>query len=159
MHSRFIISFLSLILACCLCNVPFAEDVVPAPVTGTEKAALQSLHSEDIRKIMGRLYALAYEREYTELELDRIRHENLQALAHAAADLVDLSGKLLQVLPENRLTDEEQVTFAAMANQLHNETLHLLDTDVTSSYSDLKTGYRQLQKTCTACHNLFRGNK
>ena len=89
----------------------------------------------------------------------RIRHENLQALARAAADLVDLSGKLPLVLPYNRLTDEEQVTFAAMANQLHNETLHLLDTDTSNSYSDLKTGYRQLLKTCTACHNLFRGRK
>lgn len=159
MRSRFIISFLSLVLACSLCNVPFAEDVIPDPVTAPEKATLQSLHSEDIRKIMGRLYALAYEREYTELELDRIRHENLEALAHAAAELVDLSGRLSQVLPDNRLTDEEQVTFAAMANQLHNETLHLLDTGATSSYNELKTGYRQLQKTCTACHNLFRGRK
>ena len=157
MHNRSIISFLSLVLACCLSNIPLAEDVMPVPLTTSENAVLQSLHSEDIRKIMGRLYALAYEREYTELELDRIRHENLQALAHAAADLVNLSGKLPQVLPGNRLTDEEQVTFAAMANQLHNETLHLLDTDATSSYNDLKTGYRQLQKTCTACHNLFRG--
>lgn len=159
MHIRFIISFLSLILACGICNVPFAEDVMPDPATSPDKAALQSLHSEDIRKIMGRLYALAYEREYTELELDRIRHENLQALAHAAADLVELSGNLPQVLPDNRLTDEEQVTFTAMANQLHNETLHLLDTDATSSYSELKTGYRQLQKTCTACHNLFRSRQ
>ena len=156
MHNKFIISLLSLILACCLCNVPIAEEVIPVPVSTPEKPALQSLHSEDIRKIMGRLYALAYEREYTELELDRIRHENLEALAHAAADLVTLSGRLPQVLPENRLTDEEQVTFAAMANQLHNETLHLLDTGATSSYNDLKTGYRRLQKTCTACHNLFR---
>ena len=145
MHGRFIISFLCLVMAWCICTVTCAEDATPVTANSSEKAVLKSLHSEDIRKIMGRLYALAYEREYTELELDRIRHENLKALAHAAADLVEISGKLPQILPEYRLTDEEVVTFSAMASQLQAETLHLLDTDATSSYSDLKSGYRKLQ--------------
>ena len=114
------------------------------------------MHSDDIRKIMGRLYTLAYEREYTELEIDRIRHENLKALAHAADELVDISGKLPQILPEYQLTDDEVVTFRAMAGQLQAETLHLLDSDATSSYSDFKNGYRKLRQTCNACHNLFR---
>lgn len=156
MYCRFIITLLFLVLACCPGGSLYAEDVKPPPGDTSGKAVLRSLHSSDIRKIMGRLYTLAYEREYTELEIDRIRHENLEALAHAADELVDISGKLPQILPEYRLTDDEVVTFRAMAGQLKSETLHLLDSDATSSYSDLKNGYRKLRQTCNACHNLFR---
>ena len=143
-------------MACCLCISPLADDINQVTAASPGKAAVQSLHSEDIRKIMGRLHALAYEREYTELELDRIRHENLEALARAAAELVELSWKLPQILPDSRLTDEEQETFGAMASRLHAETMQLLDTYATDSYSELKSGYQRLQETCTACHNLFR---
>jgi cytochrome c556 len=156
MHNKLIISLLSLIPAFCLFSITCAGEVIPDPATKSSKAVLRSLHSEDIRRIMGRLHALAYEREYTELELDRIRLENLEALALAAADLVQIAGQLPQLLPDNQLSDEEQVTFKAMANQLHNETLQLLNTDSGNSYRDLKSGYRRLQQTCAACHNLFR---
>jgi len=69
---------------------------------------------------------------------------------------VQIADQLPQMLPENQLNAEEQVTFKAMANQLHNETLQLLGTDATRSYIELNSSYQRLQQTCTACHNLFR---
>ncbi|HKK15540.1 MAG TPA: cytochrome c, partial [Gammaproteobacteria bacterium] len=74
-----------------------------------------------------------------------------------AADLVKIAEQLPESIPDNQMSEEEQVTFRAMANQLQDETLRLLDTTATSSYSERQSGYRELEKTCTACHNLFRG--
>jgi hypothetical protein len=156
MHDKLFILLFSLILACSFYNKPFAEDIKSTSAAVPGRAALQSLHSEDIRKIMRRLNALAYEREYTELELDQIRDKNLRALAHAAEDLMEISEQLPEILPDNQLSYEEQVTFKAMARQLHNETLNLLNTGSTKNYSEIKSGYLRLQQTCAACHNLFR---
>lgn len=156
MHRKLLISLICLVPALCLTAIGNAEDTMLDPSAGNGKAVLRSLQHEDIRWIMGRLYTLSYEREFTELELDRMREKNLEALADAAADLVKIADRLPGLFPDEQLSDEDQVTFRAMANQLQDETLHLLDTASTSSYSERKTGYRELEKTCMACHNLFR---
>lgn len=157
MHRKLFISLIYLVPVLCLTGISIAEDTKQDPSAVSGKAVLLSLHNEDIRRIMGRLNTLAYEREFTELELDRMRRENLETLATAAADLVKIAEQLPESIPDNQMSEEEQVTFRAMANQLQDETLRLLDTTATSSYSERQSGYRELEKTCTACHNLFRG--
>jgi cytochrome c556 len=156
MYRKPVILLISLVPALCFTAISSAVDTEPDPSTAAGKAVLQSLHNEDIRRIMGRLNTLAYEREFTELEIYRIRQENLEALATAAADLVKIAGQLPELFPDKQMSEEDQITFRAMANQLQNETLHLLDTSATSSYSERQTGYQKLGKTCMACHNLFR---
>lgn len=156
MYKKIILSLVFLVSALSLIVKSNAEDSIPDLSTGGGKAVLHSLHNENLRRIMGRLNTLAYEREYTELELDRLRQENLKALAASVADLVKLADQLPEYFPDDQLSDEEQVTFKAMANQLQDETSQLLDSSSTSTYSSRNTAYRNLAKTCMACHNLFR---
>lgn len=154
------ILFQSLLLAYCLniisCAGGNTEQIPPA---ASAKPALQAIHSGDIRAIMRRLNAHVHEREYTQLELDQLRRRNLEKLAGLAAELVAVSDNLPGVLPDIQLTTEEQTTFRVMASQLHNETMQLLNAGMHIPYQELNDGYRRLQQTCAACHNLFRESR
>jgi len=94
------------------------------------KAILSAVHSEKIRAIIRRLNSLAWDREYTELEIRKMRTEQIELLVQAAEELIASAENLPEITAQDRLSEEEQTTFRAMARQLH--------------------------QTCNACHNLFR---
>ena len=154
MAGKFYITHHLILLTSLLCVPAHAEKAVDTETS--RKPALSAIHNNDIRTIMRRLNALVYEREYTQLELDRLRRENLQMLVDAAADLIKISDKLPDLISDQEISSDEQITFKAMARQLHNEASQLLDSDPDISYHELNNGFQRLQQTCAACHNLFR---
>jgi len=145
--------FLLLVLAAGLVHPD--EPGRPELGTGT-RSLLNTVHSSRLRDIMSRLNRLSYEREYTELELDRMRAENVESLVDAALQLSRAAERLPDITADTRLAPEERVTFSAMARQLYHQTLTLQESLDNGQYSDLQTGYQQLRYTCNACHNLFR---
>ncbi|MBF8270694.1 MAG: hypothetical protein HW386_2403 [Gammaproteobacteria bacterium] len=120
---------LSLCLFCCCLLSTHAENGIPVE---SEAAApiLSAIHSEQLRRIMANLNVLTYEREYTELELDRLRAEQIESLAVEAGILAARAGRLPELLTEGKLGAEEQITFIAIAQQLQAETLPAPATDL-----------------------------
>ena len=127
----------------------------PAQVPDT-RALLDAIHSSRLRDIMSRLNRLSYEQEYTELELDRMRAANIEALVDAALQLSQAAERLPDITGRAHLPPEERITFSAMARQLYQQTQALQDDLNRGRYSELQSGYQQLRYTCNACHNLFR---
>ena len=121
--------------------------------------ALSTIHSEQLRQIMRRLYELASEREFTELGLDQLRAEQIEALVMEADTLVINADNLPELLSEGQLTTEEQITFKAVANQLYTEALSLQADVYANKFLNIEAGYRRMQQTCNACHNLFRNDR
>lgn len=119
-------------------------------------AILGAIHSEKIRAIMRRLNSLAYEREYTELRIQQMRAEQIELLVQTAGELARSAGKLPEITAQDRLGEEEQTTFRAMAAQLHRETLKLREYAQNRQYGEMARGYQRLHRTCNACHELFR---
>lgn len=151
-----IIVFLSTIF---LCNsLVFAEnngDNQPDYSDKKNRVILNVIHSDKIRAIMRRLNMLAYEREYTDLEIEQLFREQIELLINAANELRD-SAENLTNITSNKLDETDVTTFRAMANQLHRETLNLQEEINSSHYQDIRLSYRRLRETCNACHQLFR---
>ena len=141
----------SCIASCPAGNGALADEGLTAPL-------LHTIHSDQLRRTMLRLNELAYEREYTELRLDQLRAEQIEALVAEARTLVTKAGRLPEILNGGSLSPEEQITFVAVARQLYSETQQLQAEVQANRYENLQYGYRHLQQTCNACHKLFRIN-
>lgn len=150
------IPFGLLLLFCGITSCP-AGDGTLADKQSTEPL-LHSIHSDQLRRTMLRLKDLAYEREYTELRLDRLRSEQIESLVVEARALVAKAGRLPEIMNGGTLNAEEQITFIAVAKQLYGETQQLQADVLANRYENLQYGYRHLQQTCNACHKLFRIN-
>jgi len=105
---------------------------------------------------MQRLDQLAFEREYTELGLDRLRAEQIELLVHESQSLLTNAGRLPEILNAGRITGVEQETFTAVARQLYTETLRIQAQIRAYQFEQLPAAYQRLQRTCNACHSLFR---
>jgi hypothetical protein len=118
---------------------------------------LTAVHSDELRLIMRRLNTLAYEREYTELQLQKLRTAQITLLVNTVVELIDTIDELPEVISATSLGEADRITFRALARRLLEETLsmraHVRDGDEEA----LDDGYRRLQETCAACHRLFRG--
>ncbi len=136
-------------------NFVFAEDGPPQPLPGKSKSVLNAIHSDDVRIIMRRLNVLAYEREYTELELEKLRARQIKLLALTAGELAQTAEQLPEDI-QNNLSREDQTTFRAMASQLYSESLRLEEAVEANDHNALNAGYQRLRETCNACHRLFR---
>ena len=119
------------------------------------KVVLNVIHSDKIRAVMRRLNLLAYEREYTDLELEQLFREQIELLIHAANELKD-SAEILPNITSSKLDDTDVTTFRAMANQLYRETLNIQEHINSSHFQEIRTSYQKLYETCNACHQLFR---
>ena len=122
----------------------------------TDKAMLHAIHSEEVRNIMRRLKLLIYEREYTELELEKLRHQQIRLLVEEAKSLTITAAQLPEIESLKKLNEEEQLTFNAMANQLHDVALELQKDIEANHRQELDKAYIKLQDTCNTCHRLFR---
>ncbi|MEX2525022.1 MAG: cytochrome c [Gammaproteobacteria bacterium] len=131
------------------------ESVTRAPASDSH-AVLNAVHSSELRTIMARLNRLSYEREYPELELDRMRAEQIRALVDAALELDRSAERLPDITEGMEPESEESITFRALSRQLYQETVNLEKHLDDADHSALKAGYRRLQHTCNACHKLFR---
>ena len=126
----------------------FAEQQSSGNSVETNKSILKTIHSDQLRGIMQRLNMLAYDREYTQLEIYKLRAKQIDQLVDVASELVSNTNRLTNILNEAGLGEEEQLTFKAMANQLYEEALNL--------QHDVNGSSQQLLDTCKTCHKLFR---
>lgn len=111
------------------------------------KTILNPVHSNKVQDVMRRLKLLFYEREYTDLELQELTRKQIELL-------VEETNTLVGIAKEIDLTDEDQLTFNAMANQIHELTLEL--EEKFHHQSDLIPTYIKMQETCNTCHQIFR---
>ena len=132
----------------------FAEEA--SENKGESKTILNTIHSDDIRNIMRRLRILIYDREYTELELRKLSNNQIELLAEETYILAQTAENIPNITSLKNLNDEEQLTFSAMANQLHGISMELQREAKANHQQALDAAYLKLQNTCNTCHQLFR---
>ncbi len=120
----------------------------------TGKTILNAIHSDEIKSIMRRLNTLIYEREYTELELQELNKKQIELLAKEAVALNQTATNLPNIDSLKNLSDEDQLTFNAMVNQLKEFAIELKKES--DANHETETIYIKLQSTCNTCHQLFR---
>ena len=116
---------------------------------------LNVIHSEELKKTMRSLNLLAYENEFTELELQSLRASQLNRLLDFAEELTKKAERLPQIT-DAELKEADKITFKAMARQLYTDTLELKKSAAKNNYNNMSKRYLELNKTCDSCHRLFR---
>ena len=120
------------------------------------KAILKVIHNERVRSIMLRLNSLLYERELTQLEVQQLRYKQINNLVSEANKLTSTAASLPDVYSINELSDEQQLAFNAMANELYEVSLELQREAKAGHRKAADDAYTRLQETCHTCHSLFR---
>lgn len=133
-----------------------AEQQPSGNLTETDNSILKTIHSDQLRSIMQRLNTLAYDREYTQLEINKLRAIQIDRLVGVASELVSNTNKLTDIAGESGLDEEEQLTFIAMANQLYKEALNLQHDVKSNQKENINASNQRLRDTCNTCHKLFR---
>ncbi len=151
---RYYKSLLKLALILSTSTVLFANDDAIKLETG--KTLLEAIHNDEIRSIMRQLNTLAYEREYTELELRKLNKRQVELLVKEAAALADTTANLTNITSFKNQDDETQLAFNAMVNQLQNISEELRNATENNHQDEIDTAYIKLQETCNTCHTLFR---
>ncbi len=121
--------------------------------TDKNKTLLNPVHSDQVQNVMRRLKLLFYEREYTDLELQDLTEKQIELLSEEANTLVDTAENMNSF---QNISDEDQLTFNAMANQLHDLTQELKNKS--HHRTDLIPSYIKMQDTCNTCHQIFRNH-
>ncbi|GJM04174.1 MAG: hypothetical protein DHS20C09_01650 [marine bacterium B5-7] len=122
----------------------------------TSKTILNAIHSDEVKSIMRKLNSLIYEQEYTELELQKLNHRQLELLIKETTTLSQTAIKQPNITALKGLNEEEQLTFDAMANQLRVIAMKLKSEIDSDHQEEIEAVYIKLESTCNACHQLFR---
>lgn len=114
-----------------------------------------SVHfSAQLKHIMRRMNTLIYERNLSELELDRERLERARELAAAATALAREAGA-----PDDSAAGAdgaEQREFARFAHALATEAALLDELATAGRYGELAAQMQRVGDQCVACHRRFR---
>ncbi len=111
-------------------------------------------HSSDLQQLMQRLNHLAYDRNQTELELDKVRLKRARDLAATASEL---AARASELRPERHADDNAHAAFTAAAEDLADAARDLGELAEQRRYDELAEQMRRVRHQCDSCHQRFRG--
>jgi hypothetical protein len=123
---------------------------------------LHAESSERLTTIMRRLFSITHEERIEEnLSLTKA---DANALSEAVEELLFYAELMSAKVPATELEENQHVVFNAMANQLYDESYNIkqlvknYDFDIADSGQEqiIYTAFERLNRTCAACHQLFR---
>ena len=130
----------------------FADD---SPISKND-AQLSTIHSNEVRSIMRQLKLLNYDREHTDLEIQKLNLKQVQLLSDQAKALIKIAENIPNINSLKNLNNEERVIFSNMANRLYDVTHKIKEEKENNEHIAWNYFNLQLQKTCNTCHQLFR---
>lgn len=128
-----------------------------------EQYKLHAEFSERLLVIMQNLVVLIQTDNIDEFTLSE---DDLVDMIETAEELLFYAELMSMKVPATELEENEAVIFSAMAGQLYDETLNIKQ--IAESYDVklndtgrnrlLNSAFERLNRTCAACHQLFRDN-
>ena len=123
-----------------------------------DKVSLHVIHSEKLRGIMQRIRNLMDNRELTVTLVDELREKYMQTLIDTADDLVFAAETLSLQGPVDKLDQEEETEFRAIAGRFYEDAVNLHLKAMDSNFMEMDSAYNKLDETCNGCHRLFRSD-
>lgn len=121
--------------------------------------------SERLITIMRQLFSIVHSEAIEENA--KLTKEDMAELTETVEELLFYAELMSAKVPTNELEENEHVIFSAMASQLYTEALNIRQ--LAENYNFELTDNRQenifyeslerLNRTCAACHQLFRDNE
>jgi len=145
-HSSRRAAYLLASLVFCAVSLSACAQTSPMPA--------DSVHfSDHLKRLMRRMNTLIYERNLSELEVDRERLERARELAAAATALAEEAGAAEGSL---RGTDDaERREFTRLAHALAAEAAVLDELATAGRYGELSAQMQRVGEQCAACHLRF----
>ena len=147
-----ILKYSTVVLALFLCS----PDTNSVDSDELKEPLIHVIISDRIQGIMQRLNALVNERSLTALQVMELRVRHLKELISTIDELVIASKELNEAIPGIRLSQENKITFEALAKKLQDEGENLKALAEETNYAGMEPAYQRLRSTCDACHQLFR---
>ena len=114
----------------------------------SDSIRLHVIYSEKLQTIMHKLSASVYE--------DELSLEQIDELYDNASELYVAAQELDQALPGFDLSPTEKNVFENIAKQLQIEANNMGYMAQQNDKEGLQISYERLNRTCAACHDLFR---
>ena len=133
--------------------IPFLLFYVPAisiaePETNEESIKLHVIYSEKLQTIMHKLSSSVYD--------EKLEMAQINELYDNASELYVAAKELDQALPGFKLNPTEKGIFENIARQLQTEANNMGYMAQENDKEGLQITYERLNRTCAACHDLFR---
>ncbi|MEX2525007.1 MAG: hypothetical protein WD750_08620 [Gammaproteobacteria bacterium] len=119
---------------------------------------MHSVNSAKLREIMGNIREWREENPADELKQPGMDQELLDDLVEQVEELLYHAELMSIGMPVTNLTRTEMVVFKALGSELYTGALHLQQLVNNQQVRQLDEAYRQLDRTCQACHEMFRGD-
>ena len=152
-------------------NAPGAGDNVQAGVgdaqdgaSATPEAApsteevirLHAVNSAKLREIMQKIHQWRQENTAEDLKQPGMDQELLDELVGQVEELLYHAELMSMGLPFTDLNETEMLIFKALGGELYTEALHIQQLVNNRQIDQLDRAFDQLDRTCQACHQLFR---
>ena len=124
--------------------------------TAAPPAEAHASDSEHLRDLMHRLDSTYYDRIKTELEAERERAFYLERLSAALAEMAGTTDALAETAPDLGLDESGRARFTALARELHSQVSVLREFADRHDFAGFRRAYGEVERTCQACHALFR---
>jgi len=134
-----------------------AEEGVPPEAPPPEnRHALHAVSGERLRVIMQEMYSSVHENDSAGAPQGRISEEQMADLVEAVEELLFHAEMLSSGMPGSNLDETDLAAFRALAGQLYTEALNIQQLAKYYDYHLIEPAYDRLDRTCLACHRLFR---
>jgi hypothetical protein len=152
------------VLALAAGNTPAAGDGAQAGVGDAQQAApnpdevirLHSLSSAKLREIMQKIHHWRDNNTAEDLKQPGMDPELLDELVTQVEELLYHAELMSMGLPFTDLNETEMLIFKSLGGELYTEALHIQQLVNNRQIDQLDRAFAQLDRTCQACHQLFR---
>lgn len=117
---------------------------------------LHSLNSARLREIMDAIHQWRRDNPAADLKQPGMDPELVDELLRRVEDLVYHAELMSMGLPFTDLNDTELMIFRALGGELYTEAAHIRQLVHNRQIDQLDHAYAQMDRTCQACHQLFR---
>lgn len=121
--------------------------------------SLHAVHNERLHDLMMRMNSLLQEQIRTGLEVEQERGMHAREMAMAAGRLAGTVDSLITALPTLQLNADDRTIFLALADRLRGLAGQLERQAGHGAFDQARTTLNDIDRTCAACHGLFRASK
>jgi hypothetical protein len=131
----------------------------PDTLSPDEVIRLHSVNSVKLREIMQAIDKWRRENPAADMKQPGMDQELLDELVLQVEELLYHAELMSMGMPFTNLNETEMLIFKALGSELYTEALHIQQLVNNRQIRQLDRAYERMDRTCQACHQLFRRNK
>lgn len=117
---------------------------------------MHAVHNEELRNVMMGLGGTSFDRLPQELDNTSRERAALDEASSRARELAFAADRIAAIVDQTGLSTDQQQVFLSLAEGLRDRALQLRTQADSGQTRLISTTMREIDDTCTSCHQLFR---